>query len=294
MKSGITIYCACNNGDIQMVAFVIFVFFGTFLLHYWFRLYHMLPPCDRSWEKLKLKIGIWVLISSIMFGFACEFSAFVSFIESLTFFGVVNCCNTSLFYVYFIWEGDKSGRSCLLAEKEYWSLAQVRLWFQHRSTFFQLPLSKGGYVRLSKQAQHIQQSRTMGSFLSSFFAGGDENAPSSSADNSSVQTFHSSARWQLHFNQLKESSQLAVIDFSASWCGPCKFIEPAIHAMAEKFNDVQFIKIDVDELPDVAQEFQVQAMPTFVLVKKGKEIERVVGAKKDELEKKVQKHHAQA
>lgn len=39
-----------------------------------------------------------------------------------------------------------------------------------------------------------------------------------------------------------------VIDFSASWCGPCKFIEPAIHAMADKFTDVEFIKIDVDEL----------------------------------------------
>lgn len=39
-----------------------------------------------------------------------------------------------------------------------------------------------------------------------------------------------------------------MIDFSASWCGPCKFIEPAIHAMAEKFADVEFVKIDVDEL----------------------------------------------
>ena len=45
-------------------------------------------------------------------------------------------------------------------------------------------------------------------------------------------------------------------------------------------------------MQDVAQEFQVQAMPTFVLVKKGKEIERVVGGKKDELEKKIEKNRA--
>ena len=45
-------------------------------------------------------------------------------------------------------------------------------------------------------------------------------------------------------------------------------------------------------LQDVAQEFQVQAMPTFVLVKNGKEVDRVVGAKKDELEKKIEKHKA--
>ncbi|KAK7394536.1 hypothetical protein VNO78_15065 [Psophocarpus tetragonolobus] len=130
----------------------------------------------------------------------------------------------------------------------------------------------------------------MGSVLSNFF-GGDAGAESqSSAEDSSVTSFHSSARWQLYFNELKETPKLIVIDFSASWCGPCKFLEPAIHAMSQKFTDVDFVKIDVDELPDVAQEFGVQAMPTLVLVKRGKELDRVVGAKKDELEKKIAKH----
>ena len=40
-----------------------------------------------------------------------------------------------------------------------------------------------------------------------------------------------------------------VIDFAVSWCGPCKFMEPTIHAMASKFTEVEFAKIDVDELP---------------------------------------------
>ncbi|XP_004302362.1 PREDICTED: thioredoxin H2-like [Fragaria vesca subsp. vesca] len=129
----------------------------------------------------------------------------------------------------------------------------------------------------------------MGSVLS-FFLGGDAAAASEgSSEGSLVTSFHSAARWQLHLNSMKESSQLLVIDFSASWCGPCKFIEPAIHAMAEKFTDVYFAKIDVDELSEVSQQFEVQAMPTFVLLKKGKEVDRVVGAKKDELEKKVEK-----
>ncbi|EXB30121.1 Thioredoxin H2-2 [Morus notabilis] len=83
-----------------------------------------------------------------------------------------------------------------------------------------------------------------------------------------------------------------VIDFSATWCGPCKFMEPIYNDMAARFSDVDFVKIDVDELSDVAQEFGVQAMPTFVLTKKGKEVDRVVGAKKDELERKVQKHRS--
>ena len=40
-----------------------------------------------------------------------------------------------------------------------------------------------------------------------------------------------------------------MIDFAAAWCGPCKFMEPAVHGMASKFSDVVFAKIDVDELP---------------------------------------------
>ncbi|PRQ53683.1 putative monodehydroascorbate reductase (NADH) [Rosa chinensis] len=133
----------------------------------------------------------------------------------------------------------------------------------------------------------------MGSFLSSMLGGSSpaEDSAASSED-SRVMSFHSSARWQLHFNSVKDTSKLLVIDFSASWCGPCRFIEPAIHAMADKFTDVDFAKIDVDELSDVSQEFGVQAMPTFVLLKNGKEVDRVVGAKKDELEKKVQKYRS--
>ncbi|AED94495.1 thioredoxin (clone GIF2) [Arabidopsis thaliana] len=133
----------------------------------------------------------------------------------------------------------------------------------------------------------------MGGALSTVFGSGeDATAAGTESEPSRVLKFSSSARWQLHFNEIKESNKLLVVDFSASWCGPCRMIEPAIHAMADKFNDVDFVKLDVDELPDVAKEFNVTAMPTFVLVKRGKEIERIIGAKKDELEKKVSKLRA--
>ncbi|KAB2613929.1 NADH dehydrogenase complex I assembly factor 7-like [Pyrus ussuriensis x Pyrus communis] len=123
----------------------------------------------------------------------------------------------------------------------------------------------------------------MGSYLSRYI-------DNSAGEESGVTSFHSSERWQLHLNAHKESSQLLVVDFSASWCGPCRFIEPAIRAMAAKFTDVQFAKIDVNELSEVAQAFGVEAMPTFVLLKKGKEVDRVIGAQKDELEKKTPRH----
>ncbi|CAL5369964.1 unnamed protein product [Camellia sinensis] len=135
----------------------------------------------------------------------------------------------------------------------------------------------------------------MGATLSSLLGGGGDsanadNSSATSSEPSRVIPFHSSNSWQLHFNASKQTSKLMVVDFSAPWCGPCKLMEPAIHEMADKFTDVEFLKIDVDELSDVAEEFGVEAMPTFVLVKQGKEVDRVIGAKKDELERKVEMH----
>ncbi|XP_059292002.1 thioredoxin H2-like [Lycium ferocissimum] len=104
--------------------------------------------------------------------------------------------------------------------------------------------------------------------------------------------FHSSATWQLHFDSLKETNKLIVIDFTASWCGPCRHMEPVINEFAAKYTDVEFIKIDVDELADVAQEYGVQAMPTFVLIKQGKIVDKLVGADKDGLQKKIEINRA--
>ncbi|RZB93622.1 Thioredoxin H2 [Glycine soja] len=123
----------------------------------------------------------------------------------------------------------------------------------------------------------------MGSYFSSISATVVE------AENPHVRAFHSAESWQTHFKQIKDSPKL--LHFTVSWCPPCKFIAPLFNEMAAKFTDAEFIKIDVDELSDVAKEFNVEAMPTFVLWKKGKEVDRVVGAEKDELKNKIEKHY---
>ncbi|XP_055810149.1 thioredoxin H-type-like [Solanum dulcamara] len=107
-----------------------------------------------------------------------------------------------------------------------------------------------------------------------------------------VIAFHSSTKWRLHFDSLKDTNKLVVIDFTATWCGPCKIMDPIINDYAAKYTDVEFVKIDVDDLIDVAQEYKVEAMPTFVLIKKGKVVDKIVGADKDGLQKKVEKHRA--
>ena len=66
--------------------------------------------------------------------------------------------------------------------------------------------------------------------------------------------------------------KLVVIDFFATWCGPCKMISPKIEAMAGEMSNVVFLKVDVDEAEDVAQEYNISAMPTFVFLKNGQKV----------------------
>nr|CAB3497832.1 unnamed protein product [Digitaria exilis] len=123
----------------------------------------------------------------------------------------------------------------------------------------------------------------MGSFFSTMFT----PPPAGDDLDSAVVAAHSKATYDEQWEAHKSSGKLLVIDFSASWCGPCRFIEPAFKEMSSRYTDVIFVKIDVDELADVARTWKVEAMPTFVLAKGGKEVSRVVGAKKDELERKI-------
>eukprot|EP00013_Stygamoeba_regulata_P008559 CAMPEP_0177676454 /NCGR_PEP_ID=MMETSP0447-20121125/27804_1 /TAXON_ID=0 /ORGANISM="Stygamoeba regulata, Strain BSH-02190019" /LENGTH=159 /DNA_ID=CAMNT_0019185031 /DNA_START=110 /DNA_END=590 /DNA_ORIENTATION=- len=67
-------------------------------------------------------------------------------------------------------------------------------------------------------------------------------------------------------------SQLMLIDFHATWCGPCKMIAPQYEALAKAHPNVVFAKVDVDENPDVAGRFGVSAMPTFVAFKGGRQV----------------------
>ncbi|CAE6502835.1 unnamed protein product [Rhizoctonia solani] len=74
------------------------------------------------------------------------------------------------------------------------------------------------------------------------------------------------------------NNYLTVIDFHATWCGPCLQIAPIYDKLAEEHEDVKFTKVDVDAAPDVAQHYQISAMPTFVFLKDGKEVDRLRGA----------------
>ena len=80
------------------------------------------------------------------------------------------------------------------------------------------------------------------------------------------------------FDDIKESN-VAVADFSAAWCGPCKMMTPVFHAVADEMGDkVDFYSVDVDENPGLAAANKVFSVPTLILYKDGVEASRSVGA----------------
>jgi thioredoxin 1 len=68
-----------------------------------------------------------------------------------------------------------------------------------------------------------------------------------------------------------------VLDFYADWCGPCKRIAPMFVEMSARYPDIVFLKVNVDESEDLSSAFQINALPTFVFVKKGVIEKRIEG-----------------
>lgn len=76
-----------------------------------------------------------------------------------------------------------------------------------------------------------------------------------------------------------------VIDFFAQWCGPCKRIAPEYEEFSKKYTNVEFLKVDYDESNELAESFDIESLPTFVLIENGNIINQVKGSDMETLSK---------
>ncbi|KAG2200319.1 hypothetical protein INT47_000312 [Mucor saturninus] len=94
------------------------------------------------------------------------------------------------------------------------------------------------------------------------------------------------------FKELISQDKLVVVDFMATWCGPCKLIAPKLVKFIGEYKDVVFAKVDVDDVAEVAAEYQVRAMPTIMYFKNGVKLGEVVGANIANIEAKIKEFSA--
>jgi thiol-disulfide isomerase/thioredoxin len=78
-----------------------------------------------------------------------------------------------------------------------------------------------------------------------------------------------------------DPSGQVVLEFTAKWCGPCKKMKPEVSLLQEEYKDLVFQVIDIEEEEEIADQFQVSSLPTFILIKNGLIQKRIIGARLD-------------
>ncbi|KAI4353574.1 hypothetical protein L6164_002512 [Bauhinia variegata] len=102
-----------------------------------------------------------------------------------------------------------------------------------------------------------------------------------------VQLITTQESWDQKLAEAKRDGRIVIANFSATWCGPCKMVAPFFGELSEKYPSLMFLLVDVDELTDLSTSWDIKATPTFFFLKNGQQIDKLVGANKPELQKKI-------
>ncbi len=84
---------------------------------------------------------------------------------------------------------------------------------------------------------------------------------------------------QNNFEEIKSSEKTVLIDFYADWCGPCRMVSPIVDKIASEHPEYLVCKVNVDDEPELANQFEVSSIPTLVVMRDGEIVNQSVGAK---------------
>lgn len=101
---------------------------------------------------------------------------------------------------------------------------------------------------------------------------------------------HPKSKEELEELIAKAGAKLVIIDFFATWCGPCRLMGPKFNKLAEEFPDPIYVGIDVDEQESIAASYDIAVMPTFVFFKNGEKIQTIEGNNYEDLRKTVEQN----
>lgn len=85
------------------------------------------------------------------------------------------------------------------------------------------------------------------------------------------------------FDKVINNNKPVLVDFFATWCGPCHIMNPIIADIAKEEKEFDVIELDIDKSPEIAARYNVMSVPTFIIFKDGEDIERMMGAMPKEL-----------
>ena len=80
-------------------------------------------------------------------------------------------------------------------------------------------------------------------------------------------------------NEVMNSEKPVLLDFWASWCGPCRMVVPIVEQIADERSDIKVGKINIDEEPELAMQFGIMSIPTLMVIKNGEVVTKAVGAR---------------
>ncbi|XP_059641905.1 thioredoxin H-type-like [Cornus florida] len=116
---------------------------------------------------------------------------------------------------------------------------------------------------------------------------GDDSGPDVEFAGANVHLITTKESWDEKLSEARRDGKIVVANFSASWCGPCRVIAPFYCELSEKHPSLMFLTVDVDELIELSTSWDIKATPTFFFLRDGQQFDKLVGANKPELQKKI-------